>query len=78
MAHSNYQQRAFEMASNTEFNMAAPIIIRSEEEAQTVLMMGQYFRRIENEFGKRTQMPDLPPPVLRFFMHITFTKMFRY
>ena len=22
LAHSNYQQRAFEMASNTEFNMA--------------------------------------------------------
>ena len=31
LTHSNFQQRAFEMASNTEFNMAAPIIIRSEE-----------------------------------------------
>ena len=34
LAHSNFQQRAFEMASNTEFNMAAPIIIRSQEEAK--------------------------------------------
>ena len=26
LAHSNYQQRAFEMASNTEFNMAALLL----------------------------------------------------
>ena len=70
LAHSNYQQRAFEMASNTEFNMAAPIIIRSEEEARAVLMMGQYFRgALKMNFGKRETNPGLPPPVLRFYAH---------
>jgi len=31
LSHTNFQQRAFDMSSNTEFNMTAPIIFRSEQ-----------------------------------------------
>jgi len=76
LAHSNFQQRAFEMASNTEFNMAAPIIIRSEEEARTVLAMGQFFRgALKMNFGKFEENPGLPPPVLRFYAHGIYTNV---
>ena len=78
LSHTNFQQRAFEMASNTEFNMAAPIIIRSEEEAQTVLRMGQFFRgALKMNFGKEN-LTQVYPRQCYVFMHTTFIKMFRY
>ena len=76
LSHTNFQQRAFEMASNTEFNMAAPIIIRSEEEAQSVLKMGQFFRgALKMNFGPRDPDAGLPPPVLRFYAHNIYTNV---
>ena len=76
LTHSNFQQRAFEMASNTEFNMAAPIIIRSEEEAQSVLKMGQFLRgALKMNFGWRDEDAGLPPPVLRLYAHGIYTNV---
>ena len=76
LSHTNFQQRAFEMASNTEFNMAAPIIIRSEEEAQSVLKMGQFFRgALKMNFGPRDPDAGLPPRVLCFYAHNIYTNV---
>ena len=35
-AHSNFQQRAFEMSANTELTLAAPIVIENEDQARHI------------------------------------------
>ena len=76
LSHTNFQQRAFEMASNTEFNMAAPIIIRSEEEGQSVVKMAQFLRgALKMDFGRNSTNPGLPPPILRLDAHGIYTNV---
>lgn len=66
--HSNFQQRAFEMAANTELTIAAPIVIENEVQARTVLMGMNFFRgAMKMTFGKFEANRGLPPPVLRFY-----------
>jgi len=69
-AHSNFQQRAFEMSANTELTLAAPIVIENEEQARHILAGMQYFRgAMKMNFGKNDPDKGLPPPVLRFTAH---------
>ena len=70
LSHTNFQQRAFDMSSNTEFNMTAPVIVRSTSEAQTVLQMANFLRgALKMDFGMQSDNAGLPPPILRLDAH---------
>lgn len=76
LSHTNFQQRAFDMASNTEFNMTAPIMVRSEAEGQSVLQMAQFLRgALKMDFGRNSTNPGLPPPILRLDAHGIYTNV---
>ena len=76
LSHTNFQQRAFDMASNTEFNMTAPIMVRSEAEGQSVLKMAQFLRgALKMDFGRNSTNPGLPPPILRLDAHGIYTNV---
>lgn len=67
VTHSNFQQRAFDMASNTEFNVTAPYVVENEEQGYHLMKALDFFRgSMKMNFGKREVNPGLPPPVLRF------------
>jgi len=70
LSHTNFQQRAFDMSSNTEFNMTAPVIVRSGFEALTVLSMANFLRgALKMDFGMESNNAGLPPPILRLDAH---------
>ena len=76
LSHTNFQQRAFDMSSNTEFNMTAPIIVRSEQEADTVLQMANFMRgALKMDFGMQSANAGLPPPILRLDAHGVYTNV---
>ena len=76
MTHSNFQQRAFDMAANTELTLTAPIVIENEEQARHILKAMNFFRgAMKMNFGKEDPNKGLPPPVLRFFAHGVYTNV---
>ena len=76
LTHSNFQQRAFDMASNAELTIAAPIVIENEEQARHVMKGMNFFRgSMKMNFGKNDPNKGLPPPVLRFTAHGVYTNV---
>ena len=69
LTHTNYQQRAFDSSTNIEFNVTAPMIVRSEEEAEYVYHGATFMRAaMKMSFGQ-DDIPGMPPPVLRLYAH---------
>lgn len=76
LSHSNFQQRAFEMSANTEFTLAAPIVIENEDQASHILNAMQFFRgAMKMNFGAGDPNKGLPPPVLRLTAHGVYTNV---
>ena len=65
LTHTNFQQRAFDMSSNAELTLVAPVIVRSDEEAESVIKGAQFFRAAMKMTFANDPNPGLPPPVLR-------------
>lgn len=67
VTHSNFQQRAFEMASNAELSIAAPFVVENEEQGEYLMKAMLFFRgAMKMNFGMRDKDRGLPPPILRF------------
>ena len=67
VSHSNFQQRAFEMASNVELSIAVPFVVENEEQGQYLQKTMLFFRgAMKMRFGKQDPNRGLPPPILRF------------
>lgn len=76
MTHSNFQQRAFDMSSNAELTIAAPIVIENEEQARHIMKAMNFFRgAMKMNFGKFDPNKGLPPPVLRLTAHGVYTNV---
>ncbi len=70
MTHSNFQQKAFDMSTNSIFSMTAPMIARNSDEAQSVLSGVDFFRAaMKMGFGKTDPYAGLPPVVLQFYAY---------
>ena len=68
--HSNFQQRAFEMASNVEFSVTAPYVVENETQGEYLMQALTFFRgAMKMNFGANDPMRGLPPPILRFFAY---------
>jgi len=69
LTHSNFQQRAFDSHANMELNITAPMIVRSEEEADYVYNAALWIRGMMKMQWLRDNDPGMPPPILRFNAH---------
>lgn len=69
LTHANFQQRAFDSHTNMELNMTAPMIIRSEEEANYVYNASLFIRSMMKMSWLQDDDPGMPPPTLRFYAH---------
>ena len=69
LTHANFQQRAFDSHSNMDLNVTAPMIVRSEEEAEYVYNAALYIRAVMKMQWLRDNDPGMPPPILRFNAH---------
>ena len=69
LTHSNFQQRAFDSHANMELNITAPMIVRSEEEADYVYNSARWIRGMMKMQWLRDNDPGMPPPILRFNAH---------
>ena len=69
LTHANFQQRAFDSHSNMDLNITAPMIVRSEEEAEYVYNAALWIRGMMKMQWLRDNDPGMPPPVLRFNAH---------
>jgi len=67
--HSNFQQRAFVNHTNMDLNITAPMIVRSEEEAEYVYNASTWIRRTMKMQWANDDNPGQPPPILRFNAH---------
>jgi len=67
--HSNFQQRAFVNHSNMDLNITAPMLVRSEAEAEYVYNASVWLRSTMKMQWARDKNPGQPPPILRFFGH---------
>ena len=67
--HSNFQQRTFVSHSNMDLNVTAPMLVRSEEEAEYVYNAAVWLRSTMKMSWKNDDNPGLPPPILRFYSH---------
>lgn len=67
--HSNFQQRAFVSHSNMDINLTAPMLVRSEEEAEYVNNAARWLRSTMKMEWANDKNPGQPPPILRFFGH---------
>jgi hypothetical protein len=76
MTHSNFQQKAFDMSTNSIFSVTAPMIARNSEEAQSVLSGVDFFRgAMKMGFGKNDPLAGLPPVVLHFHAYGIYDKV---
>lgn len=67
LTHTNYQQRVFEQGNNAEISVIAPILVRNEAEALSVVSMADFFRAsLKMNFGLNDPNKGLPPPILNF------------
>jgi len=69
MTHANFQQRAFDSHANMELNIAAPMIVRSTEEANYVYNAALWIRGMMKMQWLKDEDPGMPPPILRFYAH---------
>jgi hypothetical protein len=69
LTHTNFQQRAFDMHTNMELNITAPMIVRSVEEALYVYKASLWIRSTMKMSWMRDKIPGMPPPILRFYAH---------
>jgi len=69
LTHANFQQRAFDSHANMELNIAAPMIVRSTEEANYVYNAALWIRGMMKMQWLRDEDPGMPPPILRFYAH---------
>ncbi len=70
MTHSNFQQKAFDMSTNSVFSVTAPMIARNTDEAQSILSGVDFFRAaMKMGFGKTDPYAGLPPVVLQFYAY---------
>ena len=69
LTHSNFQQRAFDSHTNMELNITAPMIVRSEEEANYVYNAAVWIRSTMKMEWMQDDNPGMPPPILRFNAH---------
>jgi len=67
--HSNFQQRAFVSHSNMELNITAPMLVRSDEEAEYVYNASVWLRSTMKMQWANDKNPGQPPPILRFNSH---------
>ena len=67
--HSNFQQRAFVNHTNMDLNITAPMIVRSEEEAEYVYNASTWIRSTMKMQWANDDNPGQPPPILRFNAH---------
>ena len=67
--HSNFQQRAFVSHSNMELNITAPMLVRSDEEAEYVYNAATWLRSTMKMQWAKDDNPGQPPPILRFNAH---------
>jgi hypothetical protein len=67
VTHSNFQQRAFDMASNVELSIAAPYVVENDEQGEYLMKAMLFFRgAMKMNFGLNDESRGLPPPILRF------------
>lgn len=69
LTHSNFQQRAFDSHMNMEVNITAPMVVRSEEEAEYVFRAALWIRSTMKMSWLKDKNPGMPPPILRFYAH---------
>jgi|TARA_R110002074_G_scaffold101359_3_gene218867 hypothetical protein len=69
LTHSNFQQRAFDSHANMDLNITAPMIVRSEEEADYVYNAALWIRGMMKMQWLKDNDPGMPPPILRFNAH---------
>lgn len=70
MTHSNFQQKAFDLSSNSVFSLTAPMVARNSDEAASILRGVDFFRgAMKMGFGKEDRFAGLPPVVLQFFAY---------
>lgn len=70
MTHSNFQQKAFDMSTNSVFSVTAPMVARNSDEAQSILSGVDFFRAaMKMGFGKNDPLAGLPPVVLQFYAY---------
>lgn len=68
--HSNYQQKAFDLSTNSMFTLTAPIVVENDEQGQTLLEGMRFFRgAMKMNFGPNDPDRGLPPPVLRLYAY---------
>jgi len=67
--HSNFQQRAFVSHANMDLNITAPMLVRSEEEAEYVYNASVWLRSTMKMQWANDKNPGQPPPILRFNGH---------
>lgn len=69
-AHSNFQQRAFEMSSNAEISLTAPYVVENDEQGEYLMNALRFFRgAMKMNFGQNDPDKGLPPPILRFYAY---------
>jgi len=67
--HSNFQQRAFQSHANMDLNITAPMLVRSEAEAEYVNNAALWLRSTMKMEWANDDNPGQPPPILRFNAH---------
>ena len=67
--HSNFQQRAFQSHANMDLNLTAPMLVRSEAEAEYVNNAALWLRSTMKMEWANDDNPGQPPPILRFNAH---------
>lgn len=76
LTHANFQQRVFDSGANAEISVTAPMIVRNEEEAMSVMQGSNFFRAaMKMGFGESDPQAGLPPPILRFYAYGIYTNV---
>lgn len=76
LTHTNFQQRSFQIANNTEISLVAPVIARSVREADSIITGAQFFRSaMKMGFGDDDPLKGFPPPILRLYAYGHFVNV---